>query len=214
LKLSHFTLNQLRIASRVKIAPLPHAVSRIAGVDVAVRHKTMIGCIAVFSYPDLSLEECAVATMPQTIPYIPGYLSFREIPVLLQCYKKLKSKPDMLLVDGQGIAHPRMLGLASHLGILLNKPTIGCAKSHLYGEYRVPGNRRGDAELLHHDRQRLGIVLRTRNGVKPLFVSPGHLVDIDDCKKFILTVTPKYRIPEPIRFAHNTAGETARRLHV
>jgi len=204
----------VRIASRVKIAPLPGTISRIAGVDVAVRHTTLIGCIAVFSYPALYLEEYAVATMPQTIPYIPGYLSFREIPVLLQCYKKLKSKPDILLVDGQGIAHPRTLGLASHLGILLNKPTIGCAKSHLYGEYRVPGNSRGDAASLHHDRQRLGIVLRTRDGVKPLFVSPGHLVDIDDCKKYVLTSTSKYRIPEPIRFAHNTAGETARRLHV
>jgi deoxyribonuclease V len=174
----------------------------------------MIGCIAVFSYPALDLLEYTVATISKTMPYIPGYLSFREVPVLLRCYKKLRRKPDVLLVDGQGIAHPRTLGLASHLGILLDIPTIGCAKSHLYGDYHTPGQLRGDVSLLYDNEHELGIVLRTRDGVKPLFVSPGHLVDLQDCKKYVLSSSVKYRLPEPIRFAHRTAGETARRLHV
>ena len=174
----------------------------------------MVGCIAVLSYPALDIKEYAVATMPQTLPYVPGYLSYREIPVLLRCYKQLLNKPDILLVDGQGIAHPRALGLASHLGILLDVPTIGCAKSHLYGSYRIPGKLRGDATMLHDDVRELGIVLRTRDGVKPLFVSPGHLVDVQDCKRYVLSSSLKYRIPEPIRYAHRIAGETARRLHV
>jgi deoxyribonuclease V len=204
----------MRLAARVRVTPLSRSITRIGGVDVAVRHNTMIGCIAVFSYPELALQEYTVATMPQTMPYVPGYLSFREIPVLIRCYKKLRCKPDMLIIDGQGIAHPRMLGLASHLGILLNIPTIGCAKSHLYGSYSIPGKERGDAEILHHGKRELGVVLRTRDGVKPLFVSPGHLVDIHDCKKYVLRSSVKFRIPEPVRFAHRTAGETARMLHV
>ena len=214
MRLSHFTLQQLRLASRVRIAPLSRRVKSIAGVDVSVRDAIMTGCIAVFTYPALDLQEYAVVSMPQSIPYVPGYLSFREIPVIMRCYKKLHQKPDMLLVDGQGIAHPRMLGLASHLGILLNKPTIGCAKSHLFGSYRVPGKNRGAASVMSDHERELGIVLRTRQGVKPMFVSPGHLVDIEDCKTFVLTSSIKYRIPEPIRFAHKAAGDAGRRLHV
>ncbi len=207
-------MNQKRLSSHIRIAPLSRRVASIGGVDVSVSRGMLIGCIAVFSCPALDLQEYAVATIPETVPYIPGYLSFREVPVLLRCYKKLSRKPDVLLVDGQGIAHPRALGLASHLGILLNIPTIGCAKSHLYGSYHDPGQQRGDAAPLYDSEHELGIVLRTRNGVKPLFVSPGHLVDLQDCRKYVLMSSVKYRIPEPIRFAHRTAGETARRLHV
>ncbi len=207
-------MNQIRLSSRVRVAPLSRRVISIGGVDVSVSRGTLIGCIAVFSYPALDLQEYAVAAIPNTMPYIPGYLSFREVPVLLRCYKKLRRKPDVLLVDGQGIAHPRTLGLASHLGILLDTPTIGCAKSHLYGSYNKPGQQRGDATLLYDSEHELGIVLRTRDGVKPLFVSPGHLVDLEDCRKYVLTSSVKYRIPKPIRFAHRTAGEAARRLHV
>lgn len=214
MRLSHYTLNQLRLASRVRVVPLTRPVTSIAGVDVSIRDDTMTGCIAVLSYPGLDLMDHAVATMPMTMPYIPGYLSFREVPVLLRCYKKLRTKPDMLLVDGQGIAHPRTIGLASHLGILLDTPAIGCAKSRLYGSHRVPGRKRGDAAVLHDSEHELGIVLRTRDGVKPLFVSPGHLVDIHDCRKYVLASSGKYRVPEPIRFAHRIAGETARRLDV
>jgi len=130
--------------------------------------------------------------------------------VLIKCYKKIRNKPDLMLVDGQGIAHPRALGLASHLGVLLNTPTIGCAKSRLCGEFVDPNNPRGSCELLRVGDETIGLVLRTRDKTKPLFISPGHLVDFEDCRKYVLSSGNRYRIPEPIRFAHKTAGEEAR----
>jgi deoxyribonuclease V len=189
-------------------------VSTIAGADCAVAGHSLVGCIGVFSYPDLELFEYQCAHMPNTMPYIPGFLSFREVPVLIKCYNKLRTKPDLLLVDGQGIAHPRSIGLASHLGIILRKPTIGCAKSHLYGSYEMPHSKRGSTASLKVQSRDIGIVLRTRDKTKPLWVSPGHLVNIEDCREYILSSTRGYRLPEPIRFAHMKAGETARRMNV
>jgi deoxyribonuclease V len=139
------------------------------------------------------------------MPYVPGFLSYRELPVLIKAYKKMQLEPDVILVDGQGIAHPRRLGLASHLGVVLGRPTIGCAKSHLFGQYAVPGVKRGMYTIMKNGDEAIGIVLRTRDNVKPLFVSPGHLVSADDCLSVVLKVTKRYRIPEPIRYAHKMA---------
>jgi deoxyribonuclease V len=210
----HLRLNQIRLSKKIIIQKLDRAVNNIAGVDVAIRDKYLVGCIGVFKYPGLQLIEHVEAVAACNMPYIPGFLSYREIPVLLKCYKKLRNEPDIILVDGQGIAHPRSLGLASHLGLLLQKPTIGCAKSRLCGDFTDPVQEKGSSKPLIMDNKIIGLVLRTRDNTKPLFISPGHLVDISDCRHYVLSVSGKYRIPEPIRFAHMTAGAKARGMSV
>lgn len=211
MRTDHFRLHQCKLAHKFKLEKLARVVNYIAGVDVAISHDRLVGCICVFTFPELELLEHACAHAPDCVPYIPGFLSFREIPVILQCYKKLKRKPDLILVDGQGIAHPRGLGLATHLGIILKTPTIGCAKSHLFGEYHIPDPHKGSYEYLVTETKKIGLVLRTREDVNPLFVSPGHLVDFDDCREYVLASVTKYRIPSPLRYAHQIAGETARK---
>ena len=141
-------------------------------------------------------------------PYIPGLLSFREGPLFLKTYKKIKSKPDLIIFDGQGIAHPRKFGIAAHLGLFINIPTIGCAKSKLYGEYTEPEKIKGARSyLFNKEKNKIGIVLRTRTNVKPVFVSPGYLVGIDEAADIIMNCIDKYRIPEPIRFADQAVSE-------
>ena len=131
---------------------------------------------------------------------------------MMRAYRKLKPKPDVTIVDGQGIAHPRGLGLASHLGVVLNVATIGCAKSHLFGTYEEPRAQRGAYRSIRNKHQQIGIVLRTRDNVKPLYVSPGHLVDFSDCLRIVIRVTKGYRLPEPVRYAHRMAGIKARNM--
>ncbi len=153
---------------------------------------------------ELTLVETVTAHMPLVFPYVPGLLSFREMPVCLEAVKKVQTPVDLWLIDGQGIAHPRRLGLASHLGLLLNTPTIGCAKSRLIGTYDEPGAYKGDFSQLYDKDERIGAVVRTRDNVKPLFISPGHLCRFEDAIKFTLACTTKYRLPEPTRLAHQT----------
>ncbi len=136
------------------------------------------------------------------LPYIPGILSFREIPPILKALKKLKSEPDLIFCDGQGIAHPRGLGLASHLGLLTGKPTIGCAKKRLVGQFSEPGQHRGDYSLLLYKGKKVGAVLRTKEKIRPLFVSPGYAIEIEGSVRIVLDCGGQYRIPEPIREAH------------
>ena len=182
-------------------------VHLVAGVDVSVKDDRSKAAIVVLTYPDLQIQEIVTAAEKTRFPYIPGLLSFREGPVILECVKKLKTKPDLFVFDGQGLAHPRKTGLASHVGIILNKPSIGSAKSHLYGSYAAPGNTRGDFSFIKdRDGKAIGACLRTRDNTNPVFVSPGHLVDIPSSIKIILACSPKYRIPEPIRAAHNAAS--------
>jgi deoxyribonuclease V len=214
LKTDHLKLQQLKLVRKIKIQRLNRKVRKIAGVDAAVTRDHLIGCIGVFLYPSMELLEEVSADCPMTVPYVPNFLSFRELPVFIKCFRRLKTKPDLMLIDGQGIAHPRALGLATHLGIVLNTPTIGCAKSHLFGEFSLPNSSRGSYEYLFSKGEKIGIVLRTQNSIKPLFISPGHLVDIDDCRRFVLSSALKYRLPEPIRHAHQKAGSVARRMHV
>lgn len=214
MRIDHLILNQLKLSKKIKVERIKIKVNYIAGVDVAVTTDFLIGCIGIFSFPSLDLVEHSYAKAVNDMPYIPGFLSFRETPVILKCYKKLRQKPDLLLVDGQGIAHPRALGLASHLGIILSKPTIGCAKSHLYGDYEMPDSTKGSYSSIVGEKKKIGLVLRTRDNINPLFVSPGNLVDLEDCRKYVLSSLTKYRIPEPIRFAHKTAGDMARRIDV
>uniref|UniRef100_A0A7C4TF86 Endonuclease V n=1 Tax=candidate division WOR-3 bacterium TaxID=2052148 RepID=A0A7C4TF86_UNCW3 len=192
---------QIEIARKAKIVKCKEPVNYIAGVDVAGDDESLIGFIAILSFPEMEVLEVKYAIEKNTFPYIPNFLAFRELPVIIKTYKKLKIKPDLILVDGQGIAHPRSCGIATHLGVAINRPTIGCAKSHLFGDYSMPRKSRGSFSIIRWQNKKIGIVIRTRDNVKPLFVSPGNLVDLSDCRKYILKTT-RYRIPEPIRYAH------------
>jgi deoxyribonuclease V len=211
LRLAQLIHEQNELAGRVRVIPYPGSIETVAGADVAIKKGYLYSCIGVFSFPQLRFICDSYARLRIAMPYIPGFLSYRELPVLVKAYKRIRQKPDIILIDGQGIAHPRGLGLASHLGVILGVPTIGCAKSHLYGAYTMPASARGAHTVMKSGGRRIGVVLRTRVDVKPLFVSPGHLVDIRDCLRIVLGVTNRYRIPEPIRYAHKGAGLSTRK---
>ena len=183
---------------------LSRTITHIAGTDVAFSkgRPTVWAGVVVLSYPELKRIDDAWVKGKTNFPYIPGLLSFREIPILLEALKKIKRTPDLVFCDGQGIAHPRGLGLASHLGLLIEKPTVGCAKTHLVGEYSEVGQHKGDYSLLLYGGQKVGAVVRTRTGVKPLFISPGYAVTIEDAVRITLNCGGQYRIPEPTRQAH------------
>ena len=211
MRLDRLISDQRRQAERVRITAHQGSIDTIAGGDVARDGEYLCACIGLFSFPQLVLLGDSYARSRMPMPYIPGFLSYRELPVLVKAYKQLGIRPDIVLIDGQGIAHPRGLGLAAHLGVVLGVPTIGCAKSHLYGTYTMPSAKRGSRRVMKSGRQSIGVVLRTRDNVKPLFVSPGHLVDIHDSLRIVLRVARGYRLPEPIRYAHKMAGLFARR---
>ena len=184
---------------------VPASLRTVAGVDVSYRKhgELFFAGVVVLSYPDLMPVEEASACGRVTFPYVPGLLSFRELPVLLQAFRSLQTVPDLVLVDGQGIAHPRRLGIASHLGLWIDRPTVGCAKSRLCGEYTPPAPRRGERSLLIDGGEVIGTVLTTRDNVKPLFVSPGHRMDVAGAAEVTLACGGKYRLPEPTRLAHH-----------
>ncbi len=198
---------QSELRERLVLAWDKRPVSLVAGVDVSVRAETCACAIVVLTYPDLEPVEAAVAEVPLTFPYIPGLLAFREGPAVLAAWEKLQHLPDLVLFDGQGIAHPRGLGIASQMGLWLERPTIGVAKSRLYGRHAEPGPRRGDrADLLDERGQVIGAVLRTREQTKPLYISPGHLMDLPHAVSFTLDCCRGFRLPEPTRWAHRVAG--------
>jgi len=191
-------------------------IKTVAGTDVHFSQDELVAYagIVIVSFPELKILEKvkiekyiqpnkAKTKVNQPFPYIPGLLSFREIPVLLLAFKKMKTNPDVILCDGQGIAHPRRMGLATHLGIILNKPTIGCAKSLLYGKYeKLPDRFKGSYTYLHEKGKIIGAVLRSKEGVRPVFVSPGHKINLRLAIEIVLRCCTKYRLPEPLRFAH------------
>ncbi len=201
---------QRRLASRVRMEPLSGAVRRVAGVDVSYHRpsRQMVGGIVVLSWPDLEVVEIVTHTMPVCFPYIPGLLSFRELPVLQQAARRLTSRVDLFLVDGQGIWHPRDLGVAAHFGLLVDRPAVGVAKSPLVRPQGMPGPRRGDVHV-----EERGAVVRTRTGVKPVFVSVGHRITLEDAVAWVLRLS-RFRLPEPIRLADRITRETARKLDV
>ncbi|MEN6370970.1 MAG: deoxyribonuclease V [Armatimonadota bacterium] len=180
-------------------------VRAIAGVDVGLSQANEIatGGVVVLSFPDLELIETAFATRPLEFPYIPGLLAFREIPAILDAFKLLKAKPDIMIVDGQGLAHQRRFGIACHLGVLLDLPSIGCGKSRLVGDYEEPGPEPGDSSPLMADGEQLGNVVRTKLRVKPVFISPGHRISFTSAVEMTLSCVKGYRLPEPVRLAHN-----------
>lgn len=180
----------------------------IAGVDVSVNRfaKVGTGAVVVLGYPGLNVVETRVVTDSIPFPYVPSLLSFREIPLLLPAFEKLTVKPDLCIVDGQGIAHPRRIGLAAHLGLCLDIPTIGCAKSRLCGSHEQPGNKVGNIAELRDKQEIIGMVVRTRTNVKPVFVSIGHKIDLDAAVRWVLNCCRGCRLPEPTRKAHQAAG--------
>ncbi|MFC2007142.1 deoxyribonuclease V [Chloroflexota bacterium] len=180
----------------------------IAGADISVNRATGIGtgAVVVLNYPELELVETSVVKGRLEFPYVPGLLSFREVPLILAACEKINLSPGLILVDGHGIAHHRRLGLACHLGLFFKTPTIGCAKSRLCGREELPGHEAGSyAEIVDGD-EVIGVTLRTRREVKPLYVSTGHKVDLHDAIHWVLMCCRGYRLPEPTRLAHLLAG--------
>jgi len=195
---------QERLARRVRLKPLPRGIELVAGADMAFSRtrEKFFACVVVMSLPDLEEVETRHAVAASSFPYIPGLLSFREGPVVLEAFRQLEHTPDAVIFDGQGIAHPRRFGLASHMGLWLGIPTVGCAKSRLVGEHDAPGLSKGDRVPLLDGGERIGVALRTRTGVKPVFVSPGAGADFDGSCRLVLNCCNRYRLPEPTRQAH------------
>ena len=185
----------------------------IAGVDISVKKEWEMatGAVVVIAYPELEVVETQVVNGRLDFPYIPGLLSFREVPLILAVCEKLAVIPDILMVDGQGIAHPRRMGLASHLGLFLNIPTIGCAKSRLCGTNPLPGIESGNFAEVEDRGEVIGAALRTRRGVKPVYVSTGHKIDLQSAIYWVLECCRGYRLPEPTRLAHQLAVGSLRR---
>ena len=180
----------------------------IAGVDISVNrwNGTGRGAVVVLNYPDLEIVEVKVVTDKITFPYVPGLLSFREAPLILAAFERIENVPDLVMVDGQGIAHPRRMGLAAHLGLCLGIPTIGCAKSRLCGEGEEPADEQGSRTALLDNGEVIGAVVRTRAGVKPVYVSIGHMIDLEAAIHWVEACCRGYRLPEPTRLAHQAAG--------
>ncbi|HEX8961285.1 MAG TPA: deoxyribonuclease V [Geobacteraceae bacterium] len=203
---------QEELSGRVMISPLRRPVTIVAGVDAAFSGDKTVAAAVLFDLETMSCIEQAYHVMPTRFPYIPGYLSFREGEALIAALGALRRQPDVIMVDGQGIAHPRGMGIASFLGVVLAMPTIGCAKSRLVGEYREPPPGKGSWSELMLKGETVGAVVRSRDRVKPLFVSPGHLVTLGDCIELVLRCCTRYRIPEPVREADGLSKRIKREI--
>jgi len=205
---------QRRLAKRVLFTPMNKPPKVIAGLDCAFSKdgRRIVAAVVVIELPSFTVIETAIATRKVTFPYIPGLLSFREAPACIDAIERLKAKPDVFLVDGQGIAHPRRFGIASHIGVLVDRPTIGCAKSRLIGNFDEPGRRKSNSSPLVDGDEVIGAVLRTRTNVKPVFVSVGHKCTLEDAIRIVLECTTRYRLPEPSRLAHQLVSKAKLRI--
>ena len=200
---------QARLAAEVVRRDDFAAIGRVAGVDAGFEEAgaTTRAAVAVLAFPSLQLETSAIARLPTRFPYVPGLLSFREVPAVLAAIEQLAVLPDLLLCDGQGIAHPRRLGIASHLGLLLDIPAIGVAKTRLIGTHDAVPDERGAWVPLEDRGEVIGAVLRTRRGVKPLYISPGHRIGLESSVAWVMACLTRFRLPETTRWAHRLASE-------
>lgn len=202
---------QKELCRKLLLCGASEDIRTIAACDVSVVENKAFAAACLFSYPELDLLEESVSEATPEFPYVPGLLSFREGPVLLASIEKISLTPDLFLFDGHGIAHPRMMGLASHMGIILGRPSIGCAKSKLCGDYSEPGPLKGDSSSLLDDKGNIiGAALRTRANVKPVFVSRGHMISLERALEVVLRCTGEHRVPEPLGTVHNLAKRKAR----
>lgn len=201
---------QERLRARVERSAPWREFELVAGVDCSVRAGRVRAAIAVFRLPELACVEAATSVVALTFPYVPGLLAFREVPAIERAWRELGTRPELLLVDGHGIAHPRRCGVASHLGLVLDRPSIGCGKSILVGEHGELGRERGSRAELVDRGEVVGAALRTRAGVRPLYVSIGHRIDLARALELVLACTPRYRLPEPVRRADALAGDWTR----
>ena len=197
---------QSELAKRVEREPRLAPVRRVAGVDMSVHDDVGRAAVVVLDLKGLAPLDYAIATRPVTFPYVPGLLAFREGPAVLDALEKLSAKPDLLVFDGQGLAHPRRLGIASHIGLLVDMPAIGCAKSLLCGWHDEPGQEAGSYAPVFDRGEVIGAALRTRRGTKPVYVSIGHRVDLPTSINYVLACCRGYRLPETTRWAHRVAG--------
>jgi deoxyribonuclease V len=204
--------NELR--EKIRLVPLKREPRTIAGADISYNRFSddFFAAVVVLSLPDLEEVERVFAKGIATFPYVPGYLSFREIPTLLKAFEKLKTKPDVVMADGQGIAHPRRMGIAAHLGLLLDMPTFGCAKHKLFGVGRAPLTARGSTSFLHDPKTEevVGAYVRTKTDVAPVIISPGYKITLEVSIVLTLGTARGYRIPEPTRRAHDLVNQFRR----
>ncbi len=199
---------QAELCQRIRLEWDGRDVNLIAGVDMSLTDDKAHAAIIVLRYPDLVPVEGVTADAPLVFPYVPGLLSFREGPAILAAHAKLHRQPDLYMFDGQGIAHPRGMGIASQMGLWLERPTIGVAKSKLFGKFDEPGSNAGDRSDMVDPRtkQVIGLALRTRERANPIFISPGHLIDVPHAVQFVQACLRGYRLPEPTRWAHKFAA--------
>jgi deoxyribonuclease V len=192
---------QRKLREKISFTSTYNRIKLIAGVDASYKKERIIGGIVILKYPELIILDRDFVVTKVSFPYIPGLLTFREAPALIKLFKKIKWNPDIIFFDGQGYAHPRRMGIATHIGLFLDQSTIGCAKSRLTGEYTNPGNKKGCYSQLLDKEKVIGAVLRTRDNVKPIFVSPGNHINLSKAINITLLCTTNYRIPEPTRQA-------------
>ncbi len=207
---------QRKLACELSFPPLEKEITLVAGADASYskKEKRAHAAIVVMKIPEMEVVEAVTAEGPCSFPYIPGLLSFREIPILLDAFAKLKTIPEAIICDGQGIAHPRGIGLASHLGLILGIPTVGCAKTLLCGEHApLPPTRFAESPLIYNER-RVGTAFRSRQGVRPIYISPGHLIDIEGSVSLVRSCLTRYRLPEATRLADQLASHPERFVHV
>lgn len=195
---------QTQLAKKLSFEVPVCEIKTVAGADISYSRVTreLYAGVVLLKLPDFDVIECVWSGAEVTFPYIPGFLSFREAPPLLEAFRKLSKTPEVAMFDGHGIAHPRGLGLASHVGLLLDIPTIGCAKKILVGHFDFVGEDVGAFSEIKFNEQTVGVVLRTRKNVKPIFVSPGHKMNLEKSLEIVLKSLNGFRIPEPIRLAH------------
>jgi deoxyribonuclease V len=205
----HFTLSeatrlQLEMREQIVLKPLENEITTIAGADISFnKYETKVYAgIVVLNYPEMTIRHFALAQAETTFPYVSGYLAFREVPALMHAWNLLPQKPDVLVLDGQGITHPRKMGIASHFGVLEKVPTIGCAKSMLYGKFDDLDEKRYSSEPIYGKGELLGFALRTKDKVQPVYISPGNLITSQESLEIMKNCIGKYRIPEPTRLAH------------
>ncbi|KAA6436700.1 deoxyribonuclease V [Dyadobacter flavalbus] len=204
LTITEATLIQKNLREQLNLKPLQSPIRTIAGADISLSlySETVYAGMVILSFPDLQPVAYSLVKSSTTFPYVPGFLAFREIPSLLKVYEQIPVKPDVIMFDGNGIIHTRRMGIASHFGVLTDSVTMGCAKKKLTGQYEDPGENRGEYSLLTDKGETIGYVLRSKNNVKPVFISPGHNMSLDDSLNIAMKCINKYRLPEPTRKAH------------